>query len=51
MTYVDFIPTTTNARYVENAPLAENDNSLAENLGVESTINENEGLIKMRKHL
>jgi hypothetical protein len=51
MTYVDFIPTTTNAHYVENVPLAENNNSSAKNLGVESTINEKEGLIKMRKHL
>jgi hypothetical protein len=39
----DFIPTTTNAPYVETAPLAENNNHLAKNLGVEPAINENGG--------
>jgi hypothetical protein len=43
MTHVDFIPTTADAPHVENASLAENDNSPAVNLDVEPTINENEG--------
>jgi hypothetical protein len=43
MTHVDFIPTTTNAPHVENAPLVENANSPAINLGAKPAINENEG--------
>jgi hypothetical protein len=43
MTHVDFISTTTDVPHVENAPLAENDNSPTINLSVEPTINENEG--------
>jgi hypothetical protein len=37
----DFIPMTTDAPHVETAPLAKNNNSLAENFGTEPTINEN----------
>jgi hypothetical protein len=40
MTHVDFILTTTDAPHVENAPLVENANSSAGNLGVKPTINE-----------
>jgi hypothetical protein len=39
----NFIPMTTDAPHVETAPLTENNNPLVENLGVEPTINENEG--------
>jgi hypothetical protein len=39
----DFIPTTTDAPLVENVPLAENNDPLAKNLGVEPVINENGG--------
>jgi hypothetical protein len=39
----DFIPTTTDAPHVDIVPLAENNDPLAENLGAEPTINENEG--------
>jgi hypothetical protein len=39
----DFIPTTTDAPNVETIPLAENNGSLAENLGVEPANNENGG--------
>jgi hypothetical protein len=39
----DFIPTTTEAPHVEVVPLAENNDPLVENFGVESTINENGG--------
>jgi hypothetical protein len=42
MTHVDFISTTADAPHVENASLAENDNSPAGNLGAEPAINENE---------
>jgi hypothetical protein len=42
MTYIDFIPTTADAPYVENTPLAENANSSVKNFGVEPTINEND---------
>jgi hypothetical protein len=38
----DFIPTTTDAPHVEATPLAENNNPLAKNLGLEPVINENE---------
>jgi hypothetical protein len=37
----DFIPTTTDARHVETAHLAENNDPLAENFGAEPAINEN----------
>jgi hypothetical protein len=43
MTHVDFILMNMDAPHIENTPLAENDNSRARNLGVEPTINENEG--------
>jgi hypothetical protein len=39
----DFISTTMDAPHVETAPFAENNNPLAENLGAEPIINENEG--------
>jgi hypothetical protein len=39
----DFIPTTTDAPNVETIPLAENNGSLAKNLGVEPANNENGG--------
>jgi hypothetical protein len=39
----DFIPTIMDAPHVETAHLAENNNPLAENLGAELAINENEG--------
>jgi hypothetical protein len=38
----DFIPTTADAPQVETAPLTENNNSLAKNLGAEPIINKNE---------
>jgi hypothetical protein len=39
----DFILMTTDAPHVETAPLAENNNILAKNLGVKPAINENGG--------
>jgi hypothetical protein len=39
----DFIPMTTDAPHVDIVPLTENNDPLAENLGAEPTINENEG--------
>jgi hypothetical protein len=39
----DFILMTTDAPHVETAPLAENNNPLAKNLGVKPAINENGG--------
>jgi hypothetical protein len=38
----NFIPMTMDAPHVETAPLAENNNLLAKNLGVKPAINENE---------
>jgi hypothetical protein len=39
----DFIPTTTDAPYVDTVPLAKNNDHLVKNLGAEPTINENGG--------
>jgi hypothetical protein len=39
----DFTPTTTDAPHMDTVPLAENNDLLAENLGAEPAINENEG--------
>jgi hypothetical protein len=44
MTHVDFIPTTSDAPHVENAPSAENEKLPARNLGAEPKINENDGV-------